>query len=316
MTLQLALSSPKVSIHDGRAVTTSQAVAEFFGKQHKNVIQKIETLDCSPEFASAEFSAHVKNIQAGAVNRDSKYYEMTKDGFVFLVMGFTGKRAAAFKEAYIAEFNRMEAQLRQPHSLPTVHLTIEQQGAIKALVKSRVDALPQNKRAKAAISLWSALKSHFGVSYKAIAAEQFTDALSLVARLTLDGEALVPLTNRSRYHFPLECADPHDRGLANAWMTPRVILDIRNRAPELELLEALEQDGHDITGAKIRIHAMYDITGQFVAMQKELATVRSYLSTLNDMLKGRSEERGLNVCFAGPNKGRLFGGFRERGFTR
>ncbi len=36
---------------------------------------------------------------------------MTKDGFVFLVMGFTGKKAAAFKEAYIAEFNRMEAEL-------------------------------------------------------------------------------------------------------------------------------------------------------------------------------------------------------------
>ncbi len=38
-------------------------------------------------------------------------FEMTKDGFVFLVMGFTGKKAAAFKEAYIAEFNRMEERL-------------------------------------------------------------------------------------------------------------------------------------------------------------------------------------------------------------
>ncbi|WP_370547459.1 Rha family transcriptional regulator [Edwardsiella tarda] len=308
---------PKVSIHDGKAVTTTDDVAAYFGKQAHHVVQKVESLDCSKDFTIRNFSRMVKNKSIGSgAERQVVYYEMTKDGFVFLVMGFTGKRAAAFKEAYIAEFNRMEAMLRQPHSLPTVHLTIEQQGAIKALVKSRIDALPQSKRAKAAISLWSALKSHFGVSYKAIAADQFTDALSLVARLTLDGEALVPLTNRSRYHFPLECADPHDRGLANAWMTPRVILDIRNRAPELELLEALERDGHDITGAKIRIHAMYDITGQFVAMQKELATVRSYLSTLNDMLKGRSEERGLNVCFAGPNKGRLFGGFRERGFTR
>lgn len=36
---------------------------------------------------------------------------MTKDGFVFLVMGFTGKKAAQFKEAYISEFNRIEAQL-------------------------------------------------------------------------------------------------------------------------------------------------------------------------------------------------------------
>ena len=31
----------------------------------------------------------------------------------FLVMGFTGKRAAAFKKAYIAEFDRMEEELRQ-----------------------------------------------------------------------------------------------------------------------------------------------------------------------------------------------------------
>ncbi|EKS6166875.1 Rha family transcriptional regulator [Salmonella enterica] len=104
-------TNPNVFIHNGKAVTTSQAVADYFHKLHKNVIQKIETLDCSPEFASANFSAHVENIKAGAVNRDSKYYEMTKDGFVFLAMGFTGKKAAAFKEAYIAEFNRMEAEL-------------------------------------------------------------------------------------------------------------------------------------------------------------------------------------------------------------
>lgn len=45
---------------------------------------------------------------------------MTKDGFVFLVMGFTGKKAAAFKEAYIAEFNRMEAGLTvQPEQTGT-----------------------------------------------------------------------------------------------------------------------------------------------------------------------------------------------------
>ncbi|MGK5614918.1 Rha family transcriptional regulator, partial [Proteus mirabilis] len=37
-----------------------------------------------------------------------------KDGFIFLVMGFTGKKAVQFKEAYIAEFNRMEAQLLAP----------------------------------------------------------------------------------------------------------------------------------------------------------------------------------------------------------
>lgn len=114
MTLQLSTIAPKVTIHNGKAVTTSLDVAAYFHKLHKNVIQKIESLDCSPEFSSANFSAHVENIKAGAVNRDSKFYEMTKDGFVFLVMGFTGKKAAAFKEAYIAEFNRMEAELHKP----------------------------------------------------------------------------------------------------------------------------------------------------------------------------------------------------------
>lgn len=88
------------------------AVALYFKKMHKNVIQKIESLDCSPEFTSANFSADVQMVGIGnGAERGSKSYKITKDGFVFLVMGFTGKKAAAFKEAYIAEFNRMEATL-------------------------------------------------------------------------------------------------------------------------------------------------------------------------------------------------------------
>ncbi|RSP94196.1 DUF2158 domain-containing protein [Acinetobacter baumannii] len=100
-----------VFIQNDQVKTSSLKVAKFFGKQHKNVIQKIETLDCSSEFTSANFSAHVQTIQAGAVQRESKYYEMTKDGFIFLVMGFTGAKAAQIKEAYINTFNHMAAML-------------------------------------------------------------------------------------------------------------------------------------------------------------------------------------------------------------
>ena len=39
-------------------------------------------------------------------------YQMTRDGFVFLVMGYTGKKAAQFKEFYIRRFNEMEAQIK------------------------------------------------------------------------------------------------------------------------------------------------------------------------------------------------------------
>lgn len=107
----LAQLDNAVFIQDQQVKTDSLKVAEIFGKQHKNVIQKIESLDCSPEFTSANFSAHVQTIQAGAVQRDSKYYEMTKDGFIFLVMGFTGAAAAKIKEAYINTFNQMLAIL-------------------------------------------------------------------------------------------------------------------------------------------------------------------------------------------------------------
>ena len=38
-------------------------------------------------------------------------YNLSRDGFTLLAMGFTGKKAAAYREAYIREFNNMEAQL-------------------------------------------------------------------------------------------------------------------------------------------------------------------------------------------------------------
>ncbi|EBB7877683.1 Rha family transcriptional regulator [Salmonella enterica] len=101
-------TTPNVFIHDGKAVTTSKAVGEFFRKLHKDVIRTIESLECSPEFTRLNFELSEYTDSTG---RKLPMYEMTKDGFVFLVMGFTGKKAAAFKEAYIAEFNRMEAEL-------------------------------------------------------------------------------------------------------------------------------------------------------------------------------------------------------------
>ncbi|ECK6133984.1 phage antirepressor Ant [Salmonella enterica] len=67
-------------------------------------------------------------------------------------------------------------------------ITTEQQEAIKQLVMSRGQSLPKEKQAKAMITMWSSLKSHFGCSYKEISEEQFTEALSLAARVQLEGE--------------------------------------------------------------------------------------------------------------------------------
>lgn len=104
---------PVVSLIDGQAKTTSIDIAQTFGKLHKHVLTRIETLNCSPEFATANFSAVVRTVQAGIHQREEKYYEITRDGFAFLCMGFTGAKAARFKEAYIAAFNAMESALKQ-----------------------------------------------------------------------------------------------------------------------------------------------------------------------------------------------------------
>ncbi|EEU9450046.1 transcriptional regulator [Escherichia coli] len=110
------LSHPDVTIENGRAITTSVAIAEFFGKRHDNVLRAIANIECSEKFNALNFE-DVTYTDAKGEKRPM--YQITKNGFVFLVMGFTGKKAAAFKEAYIAEFDRMEAELRQNNTPPT-----------------------------------------------------------------------------------------------------------------------------------------------------------------------------------------------------
>ncbi len=102
---------PHLVLHEGQAMTTSMAVAEHFGKLHKDVLKALKNLECSDDFTERNFALCFKTNEL-ANGRSIPYYRMTRDGFAFLAMGFTGKKAAAWKEAYISAFNRMEqAQL-------------------------------------------------------------------------------------------------------------------------------------------------------------------------------------------------------------
>ena len=172
----ITLPNNVVSITDNQIKTSSLKVAEYFGKLHKDVLRKIENLDCSPEFTSAHFCAHAQTVEIGqGAKRDSKYYEMTKDGFMFLVMGFTGKKAAAIKEAYINAFNEMEKQMREqsaptPAFIQTANtLTPAQQRHVQNLV-SKLAGMPGNSFA----SVYRSIKDNFHVgSYKDIPQEQY-----------------------------------------------------------------------------------------------------------------------------------------------
>ncbi len=90
--------------------TTSLDVAEKFHKRHDNVIQAVSMLECSREFRLLNFQeSSYQNEQ----NKTLPMYRISRDGFAFLVMGFTGKKAAQWKEAYINAFNAMERRILQ-----------------------------------------------------------------------------------------------------------------------------------------------------------------------------------------------------------
>lgn len=87
------------------ARVNSLFVAKFFEKDHFHVIRDIENLDCSEEFRKSNFGLSKYATEQG---KQVKCYDMTRDGFTFLAMGYRGKKAAKFKELYIKRFNEME----------------------------------------------------------------------------------------------------------------------------------------------------------------------------------------------------------------
>lgn len=142
-----------VIMQNQQAVTTSLQVAEVFDKHHKDVLEAIDN-----KFKSAENSAHYKSMFAvgeynDSRNRVQRMYYMNRDGFAFIAMGFTGRKADEFKLQYIAEFNRMESHIKDSREkLPSnpreilklmFQVTEETQEEVEK-VKGRVTDLEEN----------------------------------------------------------------------------------------------------------------------------------------------------------------------------
>lgn len=108
--LLLSDPAPSVSIHNGRPAVTSLDVSKFFEKRHGNVVRDIaQIVSNSPEkFSRLNFEL-ASYLDEQAKNRPM--YIIYRDGFMLLVMGYTGKKALAIKLAYIEAFNAMEEEL-------------------------------------------------------------------------------------------------------------------------------------------------------------------------------------------------------------
>ncbi len=302
---------PHVTVIDGQIKTNSLKVAEHFGKRHDTVLRAIQNIECSDDFRLRNFAeASYEVDQPNGGKASYIMIEMTRDGFTFLAMGFTGAKAAQWKEAYINAFNQMADELYQKSQyglkqLPEPKtqkalpggLTLEQQDCIKALVKERVQQLPKEKQGGAATSLWSAVKSKFGVGYKEIPSDQFTAVVSLIARVELKNDPLLHVTplelaglveqkvkdaltgefiakDCPKYQYPITDWKPETRYGHTAYLTYQELKRVNpmNR-PLWRLLYQLKKDSHDVEGAEAEYNALKVLTNTFYQKLDGLKTI-------------------------------------------
>lgn len=134
---------------DGKLTVSSREVAERFEKRHDHVLRDVEALlDQNPKLGADYF---IESSYKAGTGKPYKQYELTRDGFSLLAMGFTGAKALGWKLKFIEAFNKMEETIKAP-PLPhgkellalavlEAHETIEnQERQIKELIPKAVFA--------------------------------------------------------------------------------------------------------------------------------------------------------------------------------
>lgn len=103
--------NPIVFTKDGEVFANSRDVAAFFGKNHFDVLRAIRNLiDAEPQLGVRNFASFKNKDLTG---ESTSHYEMDRDGFTLLAMGFTGSKALKWKLRYIEAFNALEAECRR-----------------------------------------------------------------------------------------------------------------------------------------------------------------------------------------------------------
>lgn len=206
------MSTALVSLVNGIPTTTSQKVAETFGKNHKDVLRGISILQnkCPKEFTERNFAPSEYTDNTG---RKLPMYLLTRDGLTLLVMGYTGKEAMKFKLAYIEAFNCMERQLEAQRTAPTLPplSTVEDRRKLNNLVREWAALSGQSFP-----DCWAEV--HVAFDIEAVA--------DLPAALVRDAEKWVQARLREYYapapvapDFPLELANCGRKGkeIVNLW---------------------------------------------------------------------------------------------------
>jgi len=113
MTTSAIIPEQFIFAHHHELKTTSLKIAEAFDKRHADVLRSIEEIitQVSDSFNKRNFALIEVDVKVGFGIRKDPAYELTKNGFVMVVMSFTGQKAMQIKEAYINAFDFMYNKL-------------------------------------------------------------------------------------------------------------------------------------------------------------------------------------------------------------
>ena len=256
---------------EGRPVTSSRIVAEYFGKKHHHVVRDIRTLISQrPDLErNANFGECSETINlANGATRQVPFFWMDRKGFSLLAMGFTGAKALDFKCAFYDQFERMEEALRAPSDQSALITTTEQYEIRKA-IKSRAKNSSVHYQ-----TVYNALYDYFKIaSYKDLRHDQMKAALALIETCTLkpqlpaptlaegsiilsdkDAEALLTFIYYVRFLFLNVFSKIY--GILRIMDSPFAgkFWDAFNEVPWWRILDILAKHGHDINDMQCYQH--------------------------------------------------------------
>lgn len=172
------INAQAFKIIEGRPVTSSRIVAEYFGKRHNDVLRGIRDLIEKNTDLSKSFIAREEQIETGnGASRSNPVFLMDQKGFCILAMGFTGAKALEFKCAFYDEFERMKHELEAPTTI-----TPAEQRAIQREVAIRAHKTASNYR-----TIYRAIKARYQIArYDQLPRTQLEDCLDFIREVELD----------------------------------------------------------------------------------------------------------------------------------
>ncbi|EAH7777775.1 hypothetical protein EPG14_09250 [Campylobacter coli] len=122
-----------LNIKENKVFINSLDLAKVFNKNHRHILQTTKNQPQN-DFTESNFILSTYKDKKGELR---PCYNLTRDGFSLLVMGFTGEKAYKWKVEFIKAFNEMEKRLKNLEQEKMEKLAFHQSLGYKSQLKQQ-----------------------------------------------------------------------------------------------------------------------------------------------------------------------------------